>query len=143
MSKTALTEFQNARVRQTTQNDARRIRTRVQAARQNPSRASVRWPFELVQNAHDAGPRKQNGKVKIDFDLQEDRLVVSHTGKPFNPQELAALLSGGSSKEFDDEETTGRFGTGFLVTHALSTRVDVDGLLTTHEGNETIPDQFS
>ena len=52
-------------------------------------------------------------------------------------QELAALLSGGSSKEFDSEETTGRFGTGFLVTHALSTRVDIDGVLTTQEGCES------
>ena len=63
-------------------------------------------------------------------------MVVSHTGKPFIAQELAALLSGGSSKEFDSEETTGRFGTGFLVTHAVSTRVDVDGVLTTQDGPE-------
>ena len=136
MSKTALAEFQEARVSQTTQNDARRIRTRVDAAQQNPTRAAVRWPFELVQNAHDAGPRGENDRVEIDFILQGDRLVVSHTGKTFTSQELAALLTGGSSKEFDDEETTGRFGTGFLVTHALSTRVDVDAILTTHEGNE-------
>ena len=136
MSKTALTEFHRAQVQQTTQNDARRIRTRVDAAQQNPSRAGVRWPFELVQNAHDAGPRHRNSKVEIDFNLQDSKLTVSHTGKPFNPQELAALLSGGSSKEFDDEDTTGRFGTGFLVTHALSTRVDVDAWLTTNEGNE-------
>lgn len=46
------------------------------------------------------------------------------------------MLSGGSSKEFDSAETTGRFGTGFLVTHALSTRVDVDGVLTTQEDLE-------
>ncbi len=46
------------------------------------------------------------------------------------------MLSGGSSKEFDSEETTGRFGTGFLVTHAVSTRVDVDGVLATEQGPE-------
>lgn len=39
-------------------------------------------------------------------------------------------------EEFDNEETTGRFGTGFLVTHALSTQVDVDGALTTQKGSE-------
>ena len=64
-------------------------------------------------------------------------MVVSHTGNPFVAQELAALLSGGSSKEFDSEETTGRFGTGFLVTHALSTHVDVNGVLTTKDGPES------
>ena len=46
------------------------------------------------------------------------------------------MLSGGSSKEFDSEETTGRFGTGFLVTHAVSSQVDVDGILTTEKGPE-------
>ena len=136
MSKLARSEFDNARIQQTTQNDARRIRQRVEAARQGPARAGVRWPFELMQNAHDAGPRDGGEKVEIDFVLDDERLAVSHTGKPFMAQELAALLSGGSSKEFDSEETTGRFGTGFLVTHALSTKVDVEGVLTTAEGSE-------
>ena len=136
MSELARAEFDNARIQQTTQNDARRIRQRVEAAQQSPTRAGIRWPFELMQNAHDAGPRDGNERVEIDFILSDDQLVVSHTGKPFEAQELAALLSGGSSKEFDSEETTGRFGTGFLVTHALSTQVDVDGVLTTQEGSE-------
>ena len=137
MSKLARAEFNNARIQQTTQNDARRIRQRVEAAQQGPARAGIRWPFELMQNAHDAGARDGDERVEIDFVLSGDQLKVSHTGKPFVTQELAALLSGGSSKEFDSEETTGRFGTGFLVTHALSTRVDVDGVLTTQEGSET------
>ena len=135
MSKLARAEFDVARVQQTTQNDARRIRQRVESAQQEIT-ADVRWPFELIQNAHDAGPRDGDDRVEINFTLDEERLVVSHTGKPFGVQELAALLSGGSSKEFDSEETTGRFGTGFLVTHALSTRVDVDGVLTTQESSE-------
>ena len=136
MSELARIEFDKARIQQTTQNDARRILQRVLAAQQNPTRAAIRWPFELIQNAHDAGPRDGDDRVEIKFLLEEDRLVVSHTGKPFVAQELAALLSGGSSKEFDSEETTGRFGTGFLVTHAVSTRVDVDGALTTKQGSE-------
>ena len=136
MSKLARAEFDDARILQTTQNDARRIFQRVDAAHQNPTRAGIRWPFELIQNAHDAGPRDGDDRVEINFQLSEDSLVVSHTGKPFVAQELAALLSGGSSKEFDSEETTGRFGTGFLVTHAVSTRVDIDGVLTTKQGSE-------
>ena len=136
MSKIALEEFDGARILQTTQNDARRIYQRVKAAQENPTRASIRWPFELIQNAHDAGPSEGNNRVEINFTLSEDRLIVSHTGKPFVAQELAALLSGGSSKEFDDEDTTGRFGTGFLVTHAVSTHVAIDGLLATQQGYE-------
>ncbi|MCY3639211.1 MAG: hypothetical protein OXG80_08980 [Chloroflexi bacterium] len=136
MSKTALAEYESARVQQITQNDARRIRQRVDAAQQNPIRAGVRWPFELIQNAHDAGPRTGDDRVEINFALQNESLIVHHTGKPFSPQELAALLSGGSSKEFDDAETTGRFGTGFLVTHGLSPHVDVEGVISTQEGYE-------
>ncbi len=100
MSELARTEFDNARIQQTTQNDARRIRQRVEAAQQGPSRAGVRWPFELMQNAHDAGPRDGDEQVEIDFVLSDDRLTVSHTGKPFVAQELAAsgqsrLIRGG------------------------------------------------
>ena len=136
MSEIALNEYSSARDQQLTRNDARRIRTRVDGARQNPAPASRRWPFELIQNAHDAGPRPGDERVEIAFRLQGNNLAVSHTGNPFSPQELAALLSGGSSKEFDDQETTGRFGTGFLATHALSTRVDVEGIIKTQKGFE-------
>ena len=136
MSEIALNEYSSARERQLTRNDARRILTRIDAARQNPVSASRRWPFELIQNAHDAGPRAGDERVEIVFRFQNGDLAVSHTGKPFAAQELAALLSGGSSKEFDDQETTGRFGTGFLATHALSTRVDVAGIIETQEGFE-------
>ena len=136
MSQTARTEYEKARNRQLNQNDARRILTRVTAAQENPARAGIRWPFELIQNAHDAGPHNNDSRVEIRFALQDKHLLVSHNGKPFTSQDLAALLSGGSNKEFDDEETTGRFGTGFLVTHALSTHVNIDGILETQEGYE-------
>ena len=88
MSRTALTEYNNARITQTTQNDARTIRTGVKTAQQNPARAGVRWPFELMQNAHDAGPRAGDQHVKISFTFRDNDLVVSHTGKPFTAQEL-------------------------------------------------------
>ena len=136
MSGTALKEYKIESNHQRTRNDARTIRSGVEMAQQNTPRAGVRWPFELIQNAHDAGPRDGDSRVKISFTFKDNDLVVSHTGKPFTARELAALLSGGSSKEFDDGETTGRFGTGFLVTHALSTCVDVDGVLSTREGPE-------
>ena len=136
MTKTALNEYSQARQQQLTRNDARRIRARVEEAQQNSTAASLRWPFELMQNAHDAGPRNEAEFVEVVFRSEEGDLAVSHTGKPFSAQELAALLSGGSSKEFDGSETTGRFGTGFLATHALSTKVDVAGRIETQEGFE-------
>ena len=86
MSKTAREEFKNARARQTTQNDARRIRQRVEAAQQGPARAGVRWPFELIQNAHDAGPRDGDERVEIDFVLCDDRLLYHTQGNPLWPR---------------------------------------------------------
>lgn len=136
MSETASNEFQEARTKQEARNDARRIQIGVREARNNRTRAAMRWPFELMQNAHDAGPRNATELVDVEFIQKDDSLLVVHNGKPFDAQELAALLSGGSSKEFDDQETTGRFGTGFLSTHALSTRVDVAGILNTKRGLE-------
>lgn len=83
MSELARAEFDNARIQQTTQNDARRIRQRVEAAQQGPARSGVRWPFELVQNAHDAGPRNDDVLVEINFALDDTSLNVSHTREAF------------------------------------------------------------
>ena len=64
------------------------------------------------------------------------KVVFEHDGAPFSLGELAALLSGGSSKEYESETTTGRFGTGFLVTHVLAERTKLSGLLRLPTGCE-------
>jgi hypothetical protein len=125
--------FVEARNLQLLRNDARRIRTKVDEARNNPSDAGARWPFELLQNAYDAGPRHTRDCVTIALGWEATpagfRVWFQHDAAPFAPQDIAALLSGGSSKEFESETTTGRFGTGFLSTHVLSLQVRVGGLL--------------
>ncbi len=131
MSENALKEAQAVDRKQAHRNDARRILQRVVLALDSPSSSGVRWPFELLQNAHDFGAREGEDLVEVEFSQQDETLVVSHNGRIFSIPELKALLSGGSSKEFDGVDTTGRFGTGFLVTHAISSRVDVDGILQT------------
>jgi len=136
MSKAARKEYDEARDRQLTKNEARRIRTKVSDAQNNPTQASGRWPFELLQNAHDPGPRPGNDTIKFQIGFEGSTVTITHNGKPFASQDLAALLSGGSNKGYDDKDTTGRFGTGFLVTHALSTKLQLSGLLQTGEGHE-------
>lgn len=110
---------------------ARRIHAKVRDARSDPDRAARRWPFELLQNAHDAGPRDGHDGISVTFNLDPINGVLrfQHDAAPFAMADIAALLTGGSSKDFDSRETTGRFGTGFLVTHALSERVHVSGIL--------------
>lgn len=136
MSESALAAYNYARERQLSRNDARRIRTRVTEARSKAVDAGGRWPFELLQNAHDAGPRPGRAGIRVRLASTQDGFLFEHDGAFFLPQDLAALLSGGSSKDFEGEDTTGRFGTGFLVTHVLSEQADVGGILATEAGPE-------
>jgi hypothetical protein len=138
MSDAALKQFEKARTEQLDRNEARRMLTHVIQARDDTYGAGARWPFELTQNAHDPGARV--GKTGVDIDLTFDghTVVYEHDGNPFTIQDLAALLSGGSNKEFDSTETTGRFGTGFLVTHVLSLQINFTGLLAAEDGTEMV-----
>ena len=108
---------------------ARRIHAKVRDARNDLDRAARRWPFELIQNAHDAGARDDRDGITVAFEYVDGSLRFEHDAAPFGMSDIAALLTGGSSKDFDSPETTGRFGTGFLVTHALSEHVHVAGVL--------------
>lgn len=108
---------------------ALRIRTKVLGARSDPDTSSRRWPFELIQNAHDAGTRVGREGISLTFEYVDGVLRFWHDAAPFTMEEFASLLTGGSSKDFMSTETTGRFGTGFLVTHVLSEQVQVSGIL--------------
>jgi hypothetical protein len=136
MSDQAYKDYELAIQNQHDRNEARHIRTRVAEARRSPHTASLRWPFELLQNALDAGPRDSETDVTVRLVCDGARVVFEHNGAPFTSLELAALLSGGSSKEFESELTTGRFGTGFLVTHVLAERTILQGLLAVPSGRE-------
>ena len=65
MSEAAFQIYEQALHEQYNRNEARRIRTRVTEARRNPHPAGLRWPFELFQNALDAGPRHDRTSVTI------------------------------------------------------------------------------
>jgi hypothetical protein len=128
MSDTALTAYKEARTNQLVRNEARHIRSKINDARGSRHDAGVRWPFELLQNALDAGPRPDRDRVEVWLRQDGDKFAFEHDGAFFTLRELAALLSGGSSKDFESEDTTGRFGTGFLVTHVLAPRTSVSGI---------------
>lgn len=137
MSQEALADYQRARDRQLSKNEARHIYTRVREAREAPHLAGIRWPFELLQNALDAGPRPERDVVTVNLRQEDGQTIFQHDGAAFSAQELAALLSGGSSKDFGAEDTTGRFGTGFLVTHVLADRMSLQGLIALGRGYES------
>ena len=136
MSKIAFKKYEEARKEQLNRNEARSIRASVAKAQQNPHPAGLRWPFELLQNALDSGPREDRSFITIGLRRESSKVVFEHDGAPFTSLELAALLSGGSSKEFESDVTTGRFGTGFLVTHVLAEQTELHGLLEVGAGYE-------
>ena len=136
MTESALNSYKEARDQRLGKNDARRIRAERDKACSPTSGAAKRWPFELLQNAHDPGPRDDSARVELQITATDSELAFQHNGRPFTFDDLAALLSGGSNKEYDSADTTGRFGTGFLVTHVLSPRITLRGIMASSSGYE-------
>ena len=115
---------------------ARNILKGVEKWRERKNIASKRWIWELIQNAVDCGIRDEKSiKVRVRFDGKT--LQFEHTGGCFLPDELGALITGGSTKPYGrPSEYTGRFGSGFLVTHILSLIVDVEGIGKSSSGDK-------
>ena len=90
--------YQDACTAQAQSTEARRIRTRVRDARSETTGAAQRWPFELLQNVHDAGPRDGQQHVNLSFAWDGTTLDFRHDGSPFRLQEVAALLSGSAGR---------------------------------------------
>lgn len=79
--------------------------------------------WELIQNARDFG----NGACRIRIGLSADKLVFSHRGEPFDYKSLLDLVMQTSSKDDPKADMIGRYGTGFMTTHAINEIVTVSG----------------
>lgn len=88
-----------------------------------------RWIWELMQNAKDIPNHYK--RVAIEIELTASELKFKHNGDPFRIDNLTGLIQQVSSKPSDssDEETTGKFGTGFISTHLLSDIITVQGIV--------------
>jgi len=97
-----------------------------------------RWVWELIQNAKDCVPKSNDeniNKVNVTFLLDKNKLTFTHDGLPFTLKEILALVRRTSTKSFNSEEgNTGKFGTGFVTTHVLNTKVKVSGILKNDTG---------
>lgn len=108
-----------------------------------------RWPWELIQNAKDTVVKREKDKfVDVVFrryidDKGHQCLSFSHNGAPFSAKALVGLKWKFSAEKRSEEitedgirrdkQSTGRFGTGFLTTHALSRIIDIKGALETKD----------
>lgn len=95
---------------------------------ENPEISSRRWLWELMQNARDV-PNKWGG-VSVKLILSKESIKICHNGNPFSLRNLINLIQQVSSKlEEDEEDFVGKFGTGFMVTHLLSKKLKLRGVL--------------
>lgn len=87
--------------------------------------------YELLQNAEDALSRRVGwqGSKAVSFDLDAERLRVSHYGVPFNEKDVAGVCGIGESTK--GLTAIGRFGIGFKSVYAFSDRPEV------HSGSES------
>lgn len=103
----------------------------IQAREEEREEYEKRWFWELLQNAKDSIDENQNIKVKIE--ITDNHISFSHTGNPFELDDILSLIIQGSSKN-NKEGKTGRFGTGFMTTYLLSKKVHITGQLTENQG---------
>lgn len=112
---------------------ADKIRQILSKVQNNPSDSAKRWVWELMQNAKDV-PNKF-GRVSVKIILNSNNLQFKHNGDPFTLKNIFSLIQQVSSKDSanNDEEVTGKFGTGFISTHLLSEKIEVSGIVL-HKG---------
>lgn len=92
--------------------------------------AQRRWLFELIQNALDVFRQQPTANLKIEIITDDNRVLFRHNAGYFAPREIRALILAYSTKPYDREsELTGKFATGFLVTHIVSEKVGVKGTI--------------
>lgn len=98
--------------------------------RDEAKKSRRRWIWELLQNAKDV-PNTLYNRVSVEIELSENDLSFRHNGDPFRIDNLTGLIQQVSSKPSDssDEDTTGKFGTGFISTHLLSDIIRVKGVV--------------
>lgn len=100
---------------------------------------SKRWIWELIQNAKDSIVQDQSREtVDIEVIVKDDSIIFKHNGSPFTAEAQMGLLYKYSGKKGNDSESTGRFGTGFLTTHALSKIVSIEGDLYTDDNKTNL-----
>ncbi len=85
-----------------------------------------RWIWELIQNAKDTiASDPTRNEINVRLEIEGDTVRFRHDGAPFTPDARLGLLYK-YSEDKENQESTGRFGTGFLTTHCLSKIVTIE-----------------
>lgn len=128
-----MTEAEEEREKLRVDSEARDIIHDVNSLTNKEELQKTRWVWEFLQNAKDTDEGKG---VDIIFELDSDKITISHNGAPFETKHLIAILHKKSTKSLGgDDGNTGKYGTGFVTTHILSKKLQIVGV---HIGKENI-----
>jgi hypothetical protein len=79
----------------------------------------IHFVFELLQNADD------QEAIEVNFELQKDRLIFQHNGKPFTREDVMSISGVGRSTKPEKLNKIGRFGIGFKSVFVITNRPEV------------------
>lgn len=119
-----ITEIEAEERKQALSIPAKRLRDKLLPLKSKVEQTAKRWFWELLQNASD-----YNQSVDILLEIDDNQVVFSHTGNPFSIQDVLNLISPDSGKDKDEvkKENIGKFGSGLVSTHILSSEMKVKG----------------
>lgn len=104
---------------------AKKLKEKLQPIKSNVEGYAKRWFWELLQNACD-----YNDLVKVRLIISDNKVIFEHNGKPFSMDDALNLIHPYSDKDNDSPtDSIGQFGTGFISTHVLSSKIQVKSKL--------------
>ena len=109
---------------------AQRLIEKLSLLKNKIEEAKKRWFWELLQNASD-----YNESVNVKLVVADSQVTFLHDGASFSLRDALNLISPDSNK-LDDEihkDNIGKFGTGLVSTHILSSQLNINGLCTDDE----------
>lgn len=106
----------------------------------NPEYAEKRAIWELFQNALDL----IDDEGKLSIERTNDGFKFSHNGKPFNDDNLGALVKQYSNGKTygSNGEQVGQYGTGFLSTHVYGKKILLSGSVQGGDGRFRALNEF-
>ena len=106
---------------------AKRLQEKLALIKDNVEPSKRRWFWELLQNASD-----YNKSVSVRLIVTSDKVEFLHNGAPFSVKDVLNVIAPDSGKDDDENDANkdniGKFGTGLVSTHILSSIMQVKGI---------------
>lgn len=104
---------------------AQRLIEKLSFLKNRKENSHKRWFWELLQNASD-----YNTSVAVRLTVTSDQVIFEHDGTPFSVDDVLNMISPDSNKRDDEHhaDNIGKFGSGLVSTHILSSEISVEGL---------------